>query len=70
MTSHSTALKIAYDELADDARDFLNKLATYRANPTEDAEVELELSLGLLKVHSESASELVLKSYDLEEEVI
>lgn len=57
-------LTISLNEIAQDAKDYLEKLEAYTNNPNEDTELELELSLGVLKVHCISTSELIEESYE------
>ncbi len=60
------AIKTSLEEIAQDAQDYLEKLNTYKVNPNEDNKISLELSLGVLKVHCDSTSELIEESYDAE----
>jgi len=57
-------LSVSLQEIAQDAKDYLEKYESYQKNPNEDTELALELSLGVLKVHCNSTSELIEESYD------
>ena len=63
-------LKLSLDEIAEDAKDYLEKLESYKNNPNEDSELALELSLGVLKVHCMSTSELIEEGYEEPEAVV
>jgi uncharacterized membrane protein len=58
-------IRVALEELAEDARDYLEKLEQLRTTPKddaevyEDAEVALETAVTVLMVHSTSAHELL-----------
>ena len=57
-------LKRSYEELGEDAREYLNKLAAYLDDPSEDNEVALEVGMGVLRVHTASLTELLDEDYN------